>query len=82
MLAMRRLAADRPLREQLGRAAQSWWQAHATPSHAAAAWNHILEEAASLAPPARPPDWPTHLGADGTELARSILHEFGLTSDI
>ena len=82
MLAMRRLAADRPLREQLGRAAHGWWQAHATPAHAASAWNDILEEAASLAPPARPWDWPTHLGADGTELALSILQEFGLTSDI
>jgi hypothetical protein len=82
MLAMRRLASDRPLREQLGRAAHGWWQVHATPAHAASAWNYILEEAASLAPPARPPDWPTHLGADGTELARSILNEFGLTSDI
>ena len=82
MLAMRRLAADGPLREQLGRAARTWWQAHATPAHAAGAWNHVLEEAASLAPPPRPPDWPSHLGADGTELTRSILKEFGLTSDI
>ena len=82
MLAMRRLATDLPLREQLGHAAYTWWQAHATPAHAAAAWNPILEEAGSLAPPLRPSDWPKHLGADGTELARAILNEFGLTSDI
>jgi hypothetical protein len=82
MLAMRRLATDLPLREQLGHAAHTWWQANATPAHAAAAWNPILEEAGSLAPPLRPSDWPKHLGADGTELARAILNEFGLTSDI
>ena len=82
MLAMRRLASDAPLRGQLGRAAHAWWQAHATPAHAAAAWNQILQEAASLAPPPRPDDWPKHLGADGTELARAILEEFGLTSDV
>jgi len=82
MLAMRRLATDLPLREQLGHAAHTWWQANATPAHAAAAWNPILEEAGSLAPPLRPSDWTKHLGADGTELARAILNEFGLTSDI
>ena len=82
MLAMRRLATDPALREQLGRAGYSWWQAHATPAHAAAAWNPILQEAGSLTPPLRPSDWPKHLGADGTELARAILNEFGLTSDI
>jgi hypothetical protein len=82
MLAMRRLASDATLRDRLGRAAHAWWQTHATPAHAAAAWNQILEEAASLAPPARPSDWPKHLGADGTELARAILDEFGLTSDL
>lgn len=80
MLAMRRLASDTPLREQLGRAAHAWWQAHATPALAAAAWNHILEESASLAPPAKPRDWPAHLNADRTELARAILGEFGLAS--
>lgn len=80
MLTMRRLASDATLRDQLGRAAHAWWQTHATPAHAAAAWNQILQEAASLAPPARPSNWPKHLGADGTELARAILDEFGLTT--
>jgi hypothetical protein len=78
MLAMRRLAADAPLRERVGHAARAWWQRHATPGHAAAAWNQILEEAASLAPPPQPPDWPAHLGDDGTRLAEGILAEFGI----
>jgi hypothetical protein len=78
MLAMRRLAGDAVLRGQLGRAAEAWWRAHATPAHAASAWNQILEEAVSLAPPRRPEDWPPHLSADGTGLARTILAEFQL----
>ena len=79
MLAIRRLASDAPLRDQLGRAARAWWEDHATPALAAAAWNQILEEAISLAPPPQPADWPAHLRADGTQLARAILGEFGIT---
>jgi hypothetical protein len=82
MLAVRRLSSDSALREQLGRAGHAWWQENATPAHAAAAWMQILEEAATLAPPPRPDDWPTQFGADGTELARAILSEFGLSTRI
>jgi len=81
MLAVRRLSSDSALREQLGRAGHAWWQKNATPAHAAAAWMQILQEAATLAPPPRPDDWPTQFGADGTELARAILSEFGLATD-
>ena len=77
MLAIRTLAADRELRAQIGRAAHDWWRANATIAHAADAWRTLLIEAASLAPPARPADWPAHLTADGTEGARRILAEFG-----
>jgi hypothetical protein len=79
---LRRLANDRELRETLGQAANAWWRAHATPAHAAAEWLPILQEAATLAPPPRPAAWPAHLDADGTELARSILSEFEVTSDL
>ena len=81
MLALRRLWSDAPLRQQLGDAGHAWWKAHATPAHAAAAWTQILQEALTLAPP-RPDDWPPQFGADGTELAREILSEFGLTTRI
>jgi hypothetical protein len=81
MLAVRRLSSDSALREQLGRAGHAWWQKNATPAHAAAAWMQILQEAATLAPPPRPDDWRTQFGADGTELARAILSEFGLATD-
>lgn len=78
MLAIRRLSSDAVLREQLGRAGHQWWKAHATPAHAATAWEQILEEAATLSSPPRPDEWPKHFATDGTELAREILTEFGL----
>lgn len=82
MLAVRRLSTDQALRQQLGRAARLWWQEHATPAHAAAAWNTILHEAATLSPPPRSDDWPQQFVLDGTELSRAILDEFGIISDI
>ena len=82
MLAIRKLSADAMLRDQLGRAARAWWEAHATPAQAASAWTAILREATSLAPPPRPDDWPKPFLVDGTELARDIRSQFGLTSDV
>jgi len=82
MLAIRRLSSDASAREQLGMAAHAWWKAHATPAHAAAVWTEILDEAVRLSPPPLPDDWPSPLATDGTGLARSILAEFGLTSDL
>lgn len=81
MLAIRRLATDAALRQRLGRAGQAWWRAHATPAHAAAAWESILAEAATASVPPRPADWPSHLTADGTGEARALLGEFGVTVD-
>jgi hypothetical protein len=78
VLAIRRLSSDAPLRARLGKAAHAWWKTHATPAHAAAAWNQILEEAVRLAPPPRPDDWPKAFAQDGTELARGILSELDL----
>jgi hypothetical protein len=45
-LALARLSSDATLRRDLGAAAKSWWQSHATPGHAAADWIRILGEAA------------------------------------
>jgi hypothetical protein len=80
-LAIRRLTKDDALRAQLGTAARDWWQMHATPACAAAAWHRILAEAASLNPPDRPPDWPPHLTPDAAASARAILGEMGLVGD-
>jgi hypothetical protein len=81
MLAMRRLADDASLRRRIGDAAQSWWRANATPAVSASAWQRLFAEAATVDAPMRPPDWPRHLDADGTQAARAILAEFGASVD-
>ena len=81
VLAIRRLSTDATLRARLGGCAHDWWRTHATPRHAAEDWERILAEAPPLRPPSRPADWPVHLAADGTERAREILGEFGVTVD-
>jgi hypothetical protein len=81
-LALRRLASDAELRSALASAAHEWWQRHATLDHAVLAWRAILTEAVSATPPPRPPNWPRHLSADGTERARDLLGEFGATVDV
>jgi glycosyltransferase involved in cell wall biosynthesis len=81
MLAIRKLSTDAALRGQLGRAARAWSDAHTTPARAASAWAAILREATTLSSPPRPDDWPTHFLVDGTELARDIRAQFGLTND-
>jgi hypothetical protein len=79
VLALRRLAGDVVLRERLASAAARWWQRHATVAHAASAWRRIIAEALATSAPRRPADWPGDLTPDGTEMARSILAEFGLS---
>jgi hypothetical protein len=81
MVALRRLATDADLRRSLGGGAHAWWQSHATIAHAASAWRAILDRAATLSAPPRPDGWPAHLTADGTERARAILDEIGVTVD-
>jgi hypothetical protein len=78
MLAVRRLAADANLREQIGEAGVRWWQAHATATHAAEVWTNLLTEASALPPSG----WPAHLDADGSEQARTILKELDVTVDL
>ena len=80
-IALRRLASDTELRRSLGSAAREWSRQHATLEHALQAWRSILAEALTVTPPPRPPDWPRHLTADGTERAREVLAEFGVTVD-
>lgn len=75
VLALRRLAAEPALREQLGRAARTWCEEHATPAHAIAAWRRILDA------PGLPPS-PPFPGADGSEHLRSVLDDFGVTVDL
>jgi len=75
-VAIARLNDDSALRQRLGAAAQAWWRAHATVDIAAAAFDEVLKEARSLAPPRRPSDWPPHAADDGTRLTRDLLAPF------
>jgi hypothetical protein len=79
--ALRRLAADATLRQELGDAALEWWRRHATVAHAVDAWADILAETAASGPPPRPHGWPRHLTADGTDRAREWLAPFGVSVD-
>jgi hypothetical protein len=81
MLAMRRLASDASLRSSLGAAAAAWARTHARPDVAASAWRAVLHEAAARDPVTRQSDLPAHLRADGTERARALLREIGVTVD-
>jgi hypothetical protein len=78
MLALKGLARDDSRRRALGAAARAWWQANATPGHAAVAWRAVLDEAATTPPPAHPPDWPAHLDVDGAEQARLVAADMGI----
>jgi glycosyltransferase involved in cell wall biosynthesis len=80
-IALRRLASDPELRRSLGSAARAWSRQHSSLEHAVHAWRSILAEAVTVTPPPRPPDWPRHLTADGTERVREVLAEFGTTVD-
>jgi hypothetical protein len=80
MLAIRRLSADAALRARLGTAARQWWETHATPRHAAEAWQQILEDAMAAPPPHA--DLPARLTADGSRVAREVLSEFGVSVDL
>jgi hypothetical protein len=82
MLAIRRLAADRPLRATLGAAGHAWWNRHASPDAVVGPWRSLIDEAIALAPPSEPAGWPRHLRADGSDTARNILVQFGLRTDI
>jgi hypothetical protein len=78
MLALVGLARDRARRETLGSAARLWWQAHATPEHAAAAWLPLLQSAHRAPLPALPADWPAHLRSDGGEWLRAVAADLGV----
>jgi hypothetical protein len=81
-VAIRRLSTDAALRSQLGEAAHAWSRAHESVEAAVAAWQRVLQDAVRLEPPSRPAGWPPHLAADGTERARAMLAEFGVTVDL
>ena len=77
-LAMRRLARDGQLREELGRRAREYWAAGHTLGRMAADYHEAIEAALRRPAPDRS-HLPAHLLQDGTALTRRILGEFGLS---
>ena len=80
VLALTRLAHDAALRSALGSAARAWWARHATVAHAVAAWQALIDDAASLPVPPRPAGWPAHLDADGGGTLRAVLDQLGIAN--
>jgi len=82
-LAMRRLATDPALREQLGRAGQAYWQREHTVVMMADDYERIIEQAIAR-PAGRPFDTPhdeappVHIDDAGERRLRALLEPFGI----
>jgi glycosyltransferase involved in cell wall biosynthesis len=76
-LALRRLARDEALRTDLGRRAREYWARHHTLELMADSYRRAI--AATLARPAPNVNLPPHLTVDGTELAKKIAGDFGIS---
>jgi len=80
--AMRRLAEDRRLREDLARVGHQFWRTHHTMEVMANDYRRIILAAASRPAPAPPPGLPPHFTNDYSEPARGIVRQFGLSLDV
>jgi glycosyltransferase involved in cell wall biosynthesis len=76
-VAMRRLATDARLRQQLGHAARAYWQRHHRIEHMARDYDRVFRRVAQIQSKADR-DLPRHLLRDGTELLHEILRGVGL----
>jgi hypothetical protein len=81
-LALRRLASDADMRTRLGQAGRLFWRMNAHPDLVVERLDALLQEAIRREIPPKPPDWPSHLSSDATELARDLLAPFGIDLDI
>ena len=77
---MTRLANDSGLREELGRNAREFWQAHHTMGCAVEDYEAVIGRALARPVP-RVRDLPAHLLDEAQGLARTILSEFGMDPD-
>ncbi len=71
-LALKRLTDDAALRERLGGAARRYWAEQGTLALMARDYEGLLAKAAAAPIPRRPAEWPAHLAADGSALARAL----------
>ena len=81
LLAMRRLAHDARLREDLGRAGRAWWSANHTLDAMASDYARVIADAVTRPSPAAA-GLPAHFTRDYTDLARTIARTFGVDVDI
>ncbi|MBE3096382.1 MAG: glycosyltransferase family 4 protein [Planctomycetes bacterium] len=79
-LAMRRLELDNDLRAELGQCARAWWARTHTLDVMVSDYRRVLAQALKRPLPA-PVVLPAHFRADGTELARQVTAELGVTVD-
>jgi hypothetical protein len=75
-LAMRRLASDTALREQLGRAARAWWTREHSIDAMADDYERIMRDAASRPDPLV--NLPAHMRSPGDAKLRALLEPYGL----
>ncbi len=75
-LAMRRLASDSALRDQLGRAAREFWKREHSLDAMADDYERVMQEAASRPDPLV--DLPAHMRNPGDAKLRALLDRFGL----
>jgi len=79
--AMRRLAEDRAIRDDLGQAGHHLWSANHTLEHMASDYLKVIEDAAARHAP-QPTDLPYHFTNDYSDAARAISDTFGIRIDI
>jgi glycosyltransferase involved in cell wall biosynthesis len=79
-LAMRRLAADGALREQLGSAAREWWKREHSIEAMADDYERVMREAASRPDPIV--DLPAHMRNPGDTTLRALLEPFGVSDPL
>ncbi|MBI3264467.1 MAG: glycosyltransferase family 4 protein, partial [Acidobacteria bacterium] len=79
-VAMRRLATDARLRQQLGRAARAYWHRHHRIEHMARDYDRVFGRVARI-PFEADRDLPHHLLRNGTELLHDILRDVGLETE-
>jgi glycosyltransferase involved in cell wall biosynthesis len=79
-LAIKRLVADRPLRERLGADAAAYWRANHTVAHMVADYDAVFGRLQGSPKPGlhgKRDALPAHLRSDGLDHTRALLAEFG-----
>jgi glycosyltransferase involved in cell wall biosynthesis len=79
-LAMRRLASDAALREQLGRAARDWWRREHSVEAMIDDYERVMQEAAAR--PSPQVELPAHMRNPGDRRLRALMAPFGIEAGL